>query len=64
MQNESSIPRIGQVKDPKDFVKDFENDQRSDIKRKSVMANFHSKKASLGDQAKITRFSNPQQQEK
>ena len=64
MQNESYIPKIEQVKDPKDFVKDFENDQRSDIKRKNVMANFHTKKASLGEQAKITRFSNPQQQEK
>ena len=57
------MPKIEQVKDPKDFVKDFENDQRSDIKRKSVMANFHAKKASLGEQAKITRFSDPQQQE-
>ena len=28
------------------------------------MTNFHAKKASLGEQAKITRFSDPQQHDK
>ena len=61
-QNDSQTLKIEQGPNPDDFVKDFEHNQRSDIKRQNVMATYHAKKASLGDQAKITRFSNPNEQ--